>query len=149
MRGVRDGFLVDDMKFPVFQRPGLHGDAWYNKNKDYSLDCQISTISMFQRHHFYLVRFTSLSLFQITFFLLTIQLVTQGASMIHGPFKVPAFVRSTSACLRLGNGCGLTRRTHPRLGVLHHSRNLLAVNSHLINAHITTMYQRYDQLVYN
>lgn len=38
----RDGFLlVDGTKFPVFQRPGLHGDAWYDKNKDYSLDCQV------------------------------------------------------------------------------------------------------------
>lgn len=38
----RNGFLlVDGTKFPVFQRPGLHGDAWYDKNKDYSLDCQV------------------------------------------------------------------------------------------------------------
>lgn len=38
----RGGFLlVDGTKFPVFQRPGLHGDAWYDKNKDYSLDCQV------------------------------------------------------------------------------------------------------------
>lgn len=41
----RDGFLlVDGTKFPVFQRPGLHGDAWYDKNKDYSLDCQVCTL---------------------------------------------------------------------------------------------------------
>ena len=38
----RNGFLaVDGTKFPFFQRPGLHGDAWFNKNKDYSADCQV------------------------------------------------------------------------------------------------------------
>jgi hypothetical protein len=38
----RDGhLLVDGTKFAVFQRPGLHGDAWFDKNKDYSLDCQV------------------------------------------------------------------------------------------------------------
>jgi hypothetical protein len=38
----RDGhLLVDGTKFAMFQRPGLHGDAWFDKNKDYSLDCQV------------------------------------------------------------------------------------------------------------
>ena len=38
----RNGFLaVDGTKFPFFQRPGLHGDAWFDKNKDYSADCQV------------------------------------------------------------------------------------------------------------
>ena len=38
----RNGFLaIDGTKFPFFQRPGLHGDAWFNKNKDYSADCQV------------------------------------------------------------------------------------------------------------
>ncbi|KZP19661.1 hypothetical protein FIBSPDRAFT_1024780 [Athelia psychrophila] len=41
----RDGFLlVDGMKITIFQRPGLHGDAWFDKNKDYSLDCQLITV---------------------------------------------------------------------------------------------------------
>lgn len=40
----RDGYLlVDGTKLAVFQRPGLHGDAWFDKNKDYSLDCQVCT----------------------------------------------------------------------------------------------------------
>ncbi|KAJ7085305.1 hypothetical protein C8R44DRAFT_594675, partial [Mycena epipterygia] len=38
----RDGWMMaDGSKFPLFQRPGLHGDAWFDKNKDYSLDGQI------------------------------------------------------------------------------------------------------------
>ena len=37
--------LVDGTKFPVFQRPSLHGDAWFDKNKDYSLDCQVCSTS--------------------------------------------------------------------------------------------------------
>lgn len=38
----RDGFIsVDGTKFPLFQRPGLHGDAWFDKNKDYSADAQV------------------------------------------------------------------------------------------------------------
>jgi hypothetical protein len=36
--------MVDGTKFPLFQRPGLHGDTWFDKNKDYSLDCQVSTL---------------------------------------------------------------------------------------------------------
>lgn len=40
----RDGYLlVDGTKLAVFQRPGLHGEAWFDKNKDYSLDCQVCT----------------------------------------------------------------------------------------------------------
>jgi DDE superfamily endonuclease len=38
----RDGYLmVDGTKLPLFQRPGLHGDAWFDKNRSYSLDCQV------------------------------------------------------------------------------------------------------------
>ena len=38
----RDGYLVvDGTKLPLFQRPGLHGDAWFNKNRSYSMDCQV------------------------------------------------------------------------------------------------------------
>jgi hypothetical protein len=37
-----NGFLlVDGMKFPLFQKPGLHGEAWFDKNKNYSIDCQV------------------------------------------------------------------------------------------------------------
>ena len=37
-----DGYMmVDGTKLPLFQRPGLHGDAWFDKNRDYSLDCQV------------------------------------------------------------------------------------------------------------
>jgi hypothetical protein len=40
----RDGYLVvDGTKFALFQRPGLHGDAWFDKNRNYSLDCQVRT----------------------------------------------------------------------------------------------------------
>lgn len=41
----RDGFLLGDgTKVPIFQRPGLHGDAWFDKNKDYSLNVQVCSI---------------------------------------------------------------------------------------------------------
>ena len=37
------GFLlVDGSKFPFYQRPGLHGDAWFDKDGMYSIDCQVS-----------------------------------------------------------------------------------------------------------
>ena len=38
--------MVDGMKFPLFQHPGLHSDTWFDKNKDYSLDCQVSTTAL-------------------------------------------------------------------------------------------------------
>jgi hypothetical protein len=42
----RNGFLlVDGTKFALFQKPGLHGEAWYDKNKNYSIDCQVRVFS--------------------------------------------------------------------------------------------------------
>lgn len=47
----RNGFLaVDGTKFPFFQRPGLHGDAWFDKNKDYSADCQVRQVVENMQH---------------------------------------------------------------------------------------------------
>jgi hypothetical protein len=44
----RSGFLlVDGTKFPLFQKPGLHGEAWFDKNKDYSIDCQVCASNPF------------------------------------------------------------------------------------------------------
>jgi hypothetical protein len=38
----RDGSLVvDGTKFALFQRPGLHGDAWFDKDGEYSISCQV------------------------------------------------------------------------------------------------------------
>jgi hypothetical protein len=38
----RGGFLLaDGSKFPFYQRPGLHGDAWFDKDGMYSIDCQV------------------------------------------------------------------------------------------------------------
>ena len=33
--------LADGSKFPFFQHPGLHGDAWFDKDGEYSIDCQV------------------------------------------------------------------------------------------------------------
>jgi len=39
------GFLLaDGSKFPFFQWPGLHSDAWFNKDGTYSIDCQVHFI---------------------------------------------------------------------------------------------------------
>lgn len=41
----RDGFLLaDGTKFPLFQKPGLHGEAWFDKDKNYSIDCQVRAV---------------------------------------------------------------------------------------------------------
>jgi hypothetical protein len=38
----RNGFLfADGTKFVLFQKPGLHGEVWFNKNKNYSINCQV------------------------------------------------------------------------------------------------------------
>jgi len=38
----RNGFLLaDGTKFVLFQKPDLHGEAWFDKNKNYSIDCQV------------------------------------------------------------------------------------------------------------
>jgi hypothetical protein len=37
-----DSYLVvDGTKIPLFQRPGLHGDTWFDKDGEYSIDCQV------------------------------------------------------------------------------------------------------------
>jgi len=37
-----DGYMmVDGTKFPLFQRPGLHSNTWFDKSWTYSLDCQV------------------------------------------------------------------------------------------------------------
>jgi hypothetical protein len=44
----RNGFLLaDGTKFALFQKPGLHGEAWFDKNKNYSIDCQVSRGDLF------------------------------------------------------------------------------------------------------
>jgi hypothetical protein len=41
-----NGFLfVDGTKFVLFQKPGLHGEAWFDKNKNYSIDCQVRALT--------------------------------------------------------------------------------------------------------
>jgi hypothetical protein len=41
----RGGYLTaDGTKFAFYERPGLHGDAWFDKNKDYSADCQVNIL---------------------------------------------------------------------------------------------------------
>jgi hypothetical protein len=38
-----NGFLLaDGTKFTFFQCPGLHGDTWFDKDGEYSIDCQVS-----------------------------------------------------------------------------------------------------------
>jgi len=40
-----EGYLTaDGTKFAFFEHPGLHSDAWFNKNKDYSADCQVNIL---------------------------------------------------------------------------------------------------------
>jgi hypothetical protein len=33
--------LVNGTKFALFQHPGLHGNAWFDKGGEYSMDCQV------------------------------------------------------------------------------------------------------------
>jgi hypothetical protein len=56
----RNGFLlVDGTKFALFQRPGLHGDAWFDKDGEYSIDCQVChAISCGRRCTQLLINFT-------------------------------------------------------------------------------------------
>ena len=37
-----NGFLLTNgIKFALFQKPRLYGEAWFDKNKDYSINCQV------------------------------------------------------------------------------------------------------------
>jgi hypothetical protein len=38
----RNSFLlVDEIKFLLYQCPSLHGDAWFDKDGQYSINCQV------------------------------------------------------------------------------------------------------------
>ncbi|KAF8235113.1 hypothetical protein L208DRAFT_1258673, partial [Tricholoma matsutake] len=38
------GFLLaDGSKFPLYQCPGLHGDAWFDKDGAYDIDCHVQS----------------------------------------------------------------------------------------------------------
>jgi hypothetical protein len=53
-REWRDGFMVvDGSKIPFYQRPGLHGDTWFDKDKEYSIDVQACAVfsNRAQTHH--------------------------------------------------------------------------------------------------
>src|SRR6266481_2439229 len=115
----RDGFLlVDGTKFPVFQRPGLHGDAWFDKNKDYSLDCQVC--STFTRRIFFTYQHDSWSRFRTHLSLPITLLVTLAAFTTLGRSWVLAHSRNMTPYSLLESGCGLIQPTHPRCGVSPH-----------------------------
>ena len=39
------GFLLaDGSKSPFYQHPGVHGDAWFDKDGMYSIDCQVLSV---------------------------------------------------------------------------------------------------------
>ena len=41
----QNGFLaVNRTKFPLYQCPSLHGNAWYNKGGNFLIDCQVHTM---------------------------------------------------------------------------------------------------------
>jgi hypothetical protein len=47
----RNSFLLaDGTKFVLFQKPGLHGEAWFDKKKNYSINCQIQYVSNLLEH---------------------------------------------------------------------------------------------------
>lgn len=49
----RNGCLaVDGTTLPLFQKPGLHGEAWFDKSSNYSMNAQVSA-SHIIRNHFY------------------------------------------------------------------------------------------------
>ena len=139
----RDGFLlVDGTKFPIFQRPGLHGDTWFDKNKDYSLDCQVR--STFSCHFFFTYQHDSSSRFRTHFLSSPITLlVTPAVFTTLGRSQVLAPSRNMIPYSLRESGCGLIRPTHPRLGVSPCSRSLSGVSLHRIKRHTTTMSPRY------
>ena len=138
----RDGFLlVDGTKFPVFQRPGLHGDAWFDKNKDYSLDCQVC--STFTHRIFFTYQHDSWSCFRTHLSSPITLLVTLAAFMTLGRSRVLAHSRNTTPYSLLESGCGLIQPTHLRHGVSPHTRSLLGLDLHQIKEHTTTMSPRY------
>jgi len=141
-----NGFLLaDGSKFPLFQCPGLHNDACFDKDGEYSINCQVHFSS---GTVFVLIGLTkSLSLLQTPpqphdcrLFCLAIQ----AAYMIHGHSKALKLSKKMSAYLHLVNGCGLTQPIHLKHGQYHHSKTSPMGSLILTRGHSITTYQRYE-----
>ena len=106
----QNGFLLaDGTKFILFQKLRLHGEAWFNKNKKYSIDCQVHSNSL--RREVILTctlpPFRS-SVCHKVYWSLTTHWVTQAVCMMHGHSEALECLRTMRKYLGKANGCGQT-----------------------------------------
>lgn len=139
----RNGFLLaDGTKFVLFQKPGLHGEAWFDKNKDYSIDCQV------RRGFFFCVDSTDRDLLFRSSVCLKVysSLITRWAILAacttRGLSEARVLSRTTIRSLDLANGCGQTPHTHLKHGALRRSRSLSTGSLLQTRGLTTTGFQR-------
>ena len=136
--------LVDGTKFVLFQKPKLHGEAWFNKNKNYSIDCQVRSNPL--RHKVILT--CTLSSFRSSvchkvYWSLTTHWVTQAACTMHGHSEALKHSRTMRKYSGKVNECGQTLYIHLRHGALPHLRSLSTDSSLQTSGHIIIGYLRW------
>ena len=118
-------FFVDGTLVPLAEKPGYHGEAYFDRKSNYSLNVQVSV-----KPKEAFLRDTnglgtgSLLLFR-TCVSSTMLLDIVAAHTTQPLFKTRAQFMRNNGLLDLENGYGLTLLIRWKLGVLHHSRSLL------------------------
>jgi hypothetical protein len=121
-REWRDGFLcVDGTPFNLFQKPGWHGEGFFDRKSNYSLMAQVRHDSSLPIDLDMLTSIKRSLFYPIISALSTMLLAYLGAFMTLACLGTQELPGSREIFLAQRSGCGQTQRTLHRPGVLHHS----------------------------
>ena len=115
----RGGFLcVDGSPFNLFQKPGWHGEGFFDRKSRYSLSAQVSAVPCVS-FKFIVMYSNRLLSFPTTSALSTMSLECLGVFMTQMHSHVLGFIVTQRHSLVRMSGFGPTRPIHPYLGVLY------------------------------
>ncbi|KIO05003.1 hypothetical protein M404DRAFT_141692 [Pisolithus tinctorius Marx 270] len=115
-------FCVDGTPFNLFQKPGLHGEGFFDRKSNYSFSNQVST-------HNLVITCIHSPAFKIIIFPHNLHIVDYVIGVPGSPHDASAFQHTQCAwSLVRMNGSGLTLHMDARSGVLFHSKDLLQVS---------------------
>ena len=116
----RGGFLcVDGSPFNLFQKPGWHGEGFFDRKSQYSLSAQVSAVTCLCLLQIYRNVSNRLLSFPTISTLSTMSLECLGVFMTQMHSHVLGFIVTQRHSLVLMSGFGLTQPIHPYLGALY------------------------------
>jgi hypothetical protein len=115
----RNGILaLDGTAIDLYTKPGLFGEAFYDRKSRYSISCQVSVFFHFSDNKNLNLNHRQL-LCPTTLGLLTIALATLAVHTMHMPSTPSVFILSMQPFFLMAIGSGLTVHIHLTHGVLH------------------------------